>query len=326
VYHNNIWGLKGKINELGLSFLDVAPPIICLTEHHLKDHKIDITHIPNYRLGAKYSRLNLKNGGVSIYILDTLTYSNISLLKYSKEQDHEICAIQLHTQENCIIILCLYRAASGNFGYFLNTMDKILNSLHKPKTEFIVCGEININYMEMSNNRKSLDNLLATYNLTSTVHFSTRIVDKAISMIDNIFIDVSRNYTIKPHINGLSDHDAQILTISNFFVSIINVDPYYIRIINKNAIAEFHLQLSWERWDYVFGKNDVNFMFNNFLNIYLRYYHSSFIKKEIKHQPIKKQWFTKGIRISCNRKKQLFLYAGLTIIKISKNTAKFCLK
>ena len=40
-------------------------------------------------------------------------------------------------------------------------MDRILNLLLKPKTEFIICGDININYMEMSNNRKSLDNLLA---------------------------------------------------------------------------------------------------------------------------------------------------------------------
>jgi exonuclease III len=154
VYHQNIRGLKGKINELVLSFSDVAPHIICLTEHHLKDQEIDITHIPNYKLGAKYCRLNLKNGGVSIYILDTLTHSNISLLKYCKEQDFEICAIQLHTQENNIVILCLYRAPTQNFGNFLNTMDKILNSLHKSKTEFIICGDININYMEMSNNRK----------------------------------------------------------------------------------------------------------------------------------------------------------------------------
>jgi hypothetical protein len=90
---------------------------------------------------------------------------------------------------------------------------------------------------------------------------------------------------------------------SIFFVPIINVDHYYIRIINKNAIAEFQLQLSWERWEDVFGENDVNSMFNNFLNTYLRYYHSSFIKKESRHQRINKQWPTKGIKISCNRKK-----------------------
>ena len=98
--------------------------------------------------------------------------------------------------------------------------------------------------MEGSNNRKSLNNLLTLYNLMSTVYFPTRIVDNSISMIDNIFIDVSRNYTIEPYVNGLSDHDAQVITIDNACALNINMDPYCVRIINKNPIAEFQLQLS----------------------------------------------------------------------------------
>ena len=46
VYHQNIRGVKDKVNELSLSFLDEAPHIICLTKHHLKEHEIEVTHIP----------------------------------------------------------------------------------------------------------------------------------------------------------------------------------------------------------------------------------------------------------------------------------------
>jgi len=99
-------------------------------------------------------------------------------------------------------------------------------------------------------------------------------------MIDNIFIDVSRNYTIEPYINGLSDHDAQVITIDNACALNVSMDPYCVRIINKNFIAEFQLQLSWESLDGVFSGNDVNLTFNNFLNSYLRYYHSSFLEKK----------------------------------------------
>ena len=95
-------------------------------------------------------------------------------------------------------------------------MENILNLLYKPKTELVICGDFNINYMEQSKNKKSLENLSAMYNLTSTVYFPTRIVDNTATMIDNIFIDASRKHNIKPHINGLSDHNAQILTIPNF--------------------------------------------------------------------------------------------------------------
>ena len=89
------------------------------------------------------------------------------------------------------------------------------------------------------------------------------------------------NYTIEPYINGLSDHDAQVITINNACALNINTDPQCVRIINKNSIAEFQLQLSW---DGVFGDNDVSLMFNNFLNSYLRYYHSSCLEKKKKTQ------------------------------------------
>jgi len=209
-------------------------------------------------------------------------------------------------------------------------MEKILNLLHKPKTEFIICGDFNINYMEGSNNRKALDNLLTLYNLMSTVYFPTRIVDNSIYMIDNIFIDVCKNYTIEPYINGLSDHDVQVITIGNTCALNVNTNPYCVTIINKNSIAEFQLQLGWESWEGVFGGNDVNLMFNNFLNRYLRYYHSSFFLKKRKHQDRKNQWITTGIRVSCNRRKELFLLCRLINnhrLKIFyKNSAKVCLK
>jgi len=48
-------------------------------------------------------------------------------------------------------------------------------------------------------------------------------------------------------------------------------------------------------------------MFNNFLSIYLRCYYSSFLKKEIKSSVTHNQWITKGIKISCKKKKELFL-------------------
>jgi len=51
------------------------------------------------------------------------------------------------------------------------------------------------------------------YNLKSTVNFPTKICDGSGTATDDIFIDLSRNFTINPLINGLSDHNAQLLLI-----------------------------------------------------------------------------------------------------------------
>jgi hypothetical protein len=52
-------------------------------------------------------------------------------------------------------------------------------------------------------------------------------------LIDNIFIDNIRDYTIKPCINGLPDHDAQLITLKNFPLPISNTEPKVILIAKK---------------------------------------------------------------------------------------------
>jgi exonuclease III len=121
--------------------------LLCLTEHHLKNYEIDATPTSNYKLGAKYCRKKPKTAGVCIYIQEALKFTSISLQKHCKEQDIEITAVQLKLKKKNVIIICVYRTPSGDFDYFLNKLDYILNYLHNYKTEFIICGDININYL-----------------------------------------------------------------------------------------------------------------------------------------------------------------------------------
>jgi hypothetical protein len=55
-----------------------------------------------------------------------------------------------------------------------------------------------------------------------TVTFATRIQNNSSTAIDNIFVDKNRKNlsSISPTINGLSDHNAQILTINNLYATI----------------------------------------------------------------------------------------------------------
>jgi len=93
-----------------LSLLTEAPHLICLTEQHLNNDVIDVTPICNYKLGAKYCRKKLKNGGVCIYIQEALKFTTICLQKHCKEQDIEISAVQLKLNKKNVIIFCVCRA------------------------------------------------------------------------------------------------------------------------------------------------------------------------------------------------------------------------
>ena len=125
-----------------------------------------------------------------------------------------------------------------------------------------------------------MDNFLDIYNLKGTVHFPTRITTTTVSTIDNIFIDKNINYSINTYINGLSDHNAQILILNDLTQSKKSSKFILTRNFNTNSIADFLLSLSYEQWSEILMVNDVNLMFNNFLNVYLRCYSSSFPRKK----------------------------------------------
>jgi len=56
-------------------------------------------------------------------------------------------------------------------------------------------------------------------------------------------------------------------------------------------------------------EDDVNIYFNKFLNIYLRTFHSCFIKKRKNTNTVSKPWKMKGIKTSCNPRRELHLTA-----------------
>jgi hypothetical protein len=64
--------------------------------------------------------------------------------------------------------------------------------------------------------KSRLDALLRTYNLISTVNFPSKVQGNSATAIDNIFIDITRldNYSMRPIINGLSNHDAKSIILN----------------------------------------------------------------------------------------------------------------
>jgi hypothetical protein len=77
-----------------------------------------------------------------------------------------------------------------------------------------------------------------------------------------------------------------------------------IRNYSNYNIIKFQEILSYELWDDIFTKDNVNNIFNGLPNTYLKIFYSCFTKKktQIKYNP----WITQGIQISCKRKRELY--------------------
>ena len=80
-----------------------------------------------------------------------------------------------------------------------------------------------------------------------------------------------------------------------------------IRKINEHTINDFLNKLSCESWDTIFSTNDVNKMFNSFLDSYLKIFYSSFPLKRIHVNTKNNNWITLGMLTSCKHKRELFI-------------------
>jgi exonuclease III len=95
IFHQNIRSLRNKTNELVCCIQDDSPHILCLTEHHLQDSELALSHIENCGLGAHYCRSPKHMGGVFVVIQKNIPFTCLEIGSYCKDQDIETCGIQL---------------------------------------------------------------------------------------------------------------------------------------------------------------------------------------------------------------------------------------
>jgi hypothetical protein len=161
--------------------------------------------------------------------------------------------------------LAIYRSPN-----FLKQLDLILQKLYNNKYNIIICGDVNVNYLIDNNQRSQLDAVLHSYNLVGIVEFPTRFGLNSQTAIDNVYIDTSTigKYDLYLLINGLSDHDAQLLILNKGQKKGKGMLYLHKKKINNYTIADFQLKLSHETWEQLFDGNDVNKIFNSFLNTF----------------------------------------------------------
>ena len=138
IFHQNIRGLKDKTEEIINNIATNPPHVLCFTEHHLESYQLDSVPLLNYRLVANFCRTSYRNGVVCIYVHESLQSSNMEVQKYCKEKDLEVCSVRLYLPTCTIGIVNLYRSPLGNFNYFLNELENLLNFVSRNSMGLIV--------------------------------------------------------------------------------------------------------------------------------------------------------------------------------------------
>jgi hypothetical protein len=201
-----------------------------------------------------------------------------------------------------------------------------------PSTEFLVCGDFNVDCLLNSNKKQQLSVLLHTFNLIHTVNFPIRLHNNHASATDNVFVDESRLYSciIFPLSNALSYHDAQCLIFGKFFITDNKNNnklrnKFKSRLITCETINYFSEKLLNETWKEVYHNTDVSSAFKYFLSTFLNIYEASFPIIYLSNSN-DKIWITAGIKISCQRKRILCNNSKHSSdLKIKLYLNKYCL-
>jgi hypothetical protein len=125
-----------------------------------------------------------------------ITYQTIDLKKSSRVKICDICAVKLQTNSTTLIICCIYRAPSGRIHQLLELLDDTLKCLCQSFVEFILCGDININYLTASKNKLKPNTIMNTYNLQKVANLPTRVPKNEGTLTDNIFLDKAKQNCI----------------------------------------------------------------------------------------------------------------------------------
>jgi exonuclease III len=120
-------------------------------------------------LATSYARKNYQGGGVCIYMKPDIKFTATDLTQYCDDKNLEICALKIKVAKQNIIVICIYRSPHGNFEYFIKKLYNVLKILYKPKTEFVICGDFNLNFLKQTARKTKLLLLLQAFNVSGPV-------------------------------------------------------------------------------------------------------------------------------------------------------------
>jgi Reverse transcriptase (RNA-dependent DNA polymerase) len=225
-----------------------------------------------------------------------------------------------HSQKNFpienLIIITIYRSNKGDSKTFFRQLEIILNNIISENKKIILLGDFNINSNPTNKTEEKLNkdllNLLATYELDSTIHQTTRHdqYHNKDSSIDKIITNIKQSYSSTIVQSALSDHNAQQITIEQNILQLQN-ETKLIRKYTKEKKDSFRQELKNTKWNTITNTKCPNEAYNKLGSILTTAFTSHFPETSIKVKKSHKnpKWITQGIKISGNNLKSIYSIA-----------------
>jgi len=124
---------------------------------------------------------------------------------------NKFSAVQLNNKHFKLCVWERYKVLTRNFRIFLHNFDSIMNYLHTSKIEFVIWGDTNINLPKIMVNEISVPLTSFTLTYCGLPHKNPK--SPQLPLIIHSFR--LEHMSTELVLNGLSDHNVQLLVIKN---------------------------------------------------------------------------------------------------------------
>lgn len=274
IMHQNVDRVSNKIDRLNHLLNLTSPDILILTEHGVDRSTICQLRLIGYTLISAFSREHNIKGGVAIF-KSNLLENDVSSLKVEDISIPRICEMSAITVKiSCkeqLVILGVYRPPSRlreTTNQAFTAIDEVLESHFPSSCQKVLIGDINIDDNIESVDKRGLNELLATHNMTRVKLPATRITKDHSSSIDAVCSNIHpEDLQVEVIQTGISDHTGQLCKLC-FPVAVKGATVTTRRILNQNSLMDLKVNLASESWDNVLQSENVEEAYNNFLQTF----------------------------------------------------------
>ena len=314
ILYFNIRSLNANYKKLQIFIesIKVKPlMIVCVETWNLEYYKY--FSLNGYSMYYNNSKIN-KSDGVVVYISNNIT-ENTEVIQIGKLKI--LNSLIKIDDKNSIEISSLYRSHDLPKTEFIMNLKEILKIKKNTKNHLII-GDFNMDLINIDSiSQEYLNNLLGK-GYRPGFQTITRPADnnEGGTCIDNCFIKV-KSFDINTHklIHSLTDHYPLFVTLEKIKLKKTIENFSYIEYgkLNKLAVKE--------NWDKILSVQDPNIAIDSLIHMIQNCINNATLNKKVNKNVTKtnprKNWITKAIITSCNKKELLY-----NIWKLEPNNEK----
>ena len=338
----NIANLFSKLGSLKNFLANIStsgnkPDIVSLVETHISDcinagydHAALTNIIPGYKFFHK-GRSVKKGGGVGILVSNdlqseagicTMTQKKVSFI----EEQFENVVVRIpgcidsggSSINKDLIVTAIYRQPnSDNLETFLSCIERLLDSVDKPKNEIIVTGDMNLDLLKYESHlptSRYLD-IMTTHRMLPRIVRPTRIKNKSATLIDHVF---TRNNTLYPVCGiidtelagncGYTDHKPVFAILKSTAPRVEKRPLRTISYFSQEGQNKRRQGLLNENWNDILAETNPNIIYDKMIEKYDYHYKTNMTTKQTRQGSKRigrEKWMTKEILSDIRKRDRL---------------------